>query len=78
MALISVGGCGYREMLIDDTSIWSSDDIRGAGRGQFTLGEGSGHLLKQLLTDLRLRKFNIIALKVSIFHIYTIVGTLGM
>ena len=36
-------------MLIDDTSIWSSDDTRGAGRGSFTLGEGWDHLLKQLL-----------------------------
>ena len=49
MALISVGGYGYREMLIDDTSIWSSDDTRGAGRGSFTLREGWGHLHKQLL-----------------------------
>ena len=36
-------------MLIDDSSIWSSDDTRGAGRGSFTQREGWDHLLKQLL-----------------------------
>ena len=35
-ALISVGGCRCREMLIDDTSIWSYDDIGGLAGGRHT------------------------------------------
>ena len=31
IGLISVGVLGDREMLIDETIIWSSDDTRGAG-----------------------------------------------